>query len=636
MKKIKGRLFSWMANFLTLSIVTSYVAACAPKTDDPEVIEPYDPIVYDSNGVELDEYKIVYSAEAGETTVYAAQCLQEYLEKATGITVSITADTAPATGTEILLGKTNRAESGTVSYDGFGEEGYRIKSVENNLLIAANDSRGMLYGVYGFLEALGYRFYTYSVETTPMADDVFVPEEIDLSWNPVFDYREIHMAGTWDAAYATKKKVNGNYFRADMKTDAKYGGYSGYIGGYEYMCHSFEFLLPAAKYFDANREYYALVDGGRKTTQPCFTSQGAADVIYEESMKLIASDRTSNVINLSQNDNNQFCECENCLESYEKYGYSGTLLNFVNPIAQRLKQSYPDIIVETLAYSETSDIPKGGVVAAENVAVKLCRGPCDYHQTAECERWGNNERLLKAWSKVCNRIVWWYYCINWANLFAALPNYESLYAAVQMFKENNVKGLYFEAAPWEQPEFGELRGYLIMKLMENPNMTKGEYYYHMEDFLYGYYGEGAEYIKEYIDLTYKTIVDYSKTHQEPQFWHGPDSNFNFVWDDETKCYDDATITFIDTCNELWDAAEELANYEQIGRVQKSRIHWTYIELYNTFRNRYKYGTVDEREELVERNKQLYADIFKYGTTKKNINNSIDPNVELFELSPDRW
>ena len=49
-------------------------------------------------------------------------------------------------------------------------------------------------------------------------------------------------------------------------------------------------------------------------------------------------------------------------------------------------------------------------------------------------------------------------------------------------------------------EFGELRAYLVSKLLWNPNMTKEEYYNHMNDFLAGVYGPGWESVRAYIDL----------------------------------------------------------------------------------------------------------------------------------------
>jgi hypothetical protein len=49
-------------------------------------------------------------------------------------------------------------------------------------------------------------------------------------------------------------------------------------------------------------------------------------------------------------------------------------------------------------------------------------------------------------------------------------------------------------------EFGELRAYLLAKLLWNPYMSEDEYKGHMMDFLYYYYCTGGLYMRMYIDL----------------------------------------------------------------------------------------------------------------------------------------
>lgn len=625
--------------FLCLVLSCGTLFGCGGNNDNKEEpVGTYYPTEYESNGQDISSYTIVYAANAGEPTKYAADCLKTYIAKATGVNLTVTADTATPAENEILLGNTNRLEDDGFDYAGLGVEGYRVKSVGRKLIVAANDGRGVIYGVYAYLEQLGYRFYTATVENIPIASDVFVPESIDVSWNSVFDYREMHYISTWwgNTDFAVRLGINGDFFRPELRNNLKYGGYSGFMGGETYMSHTFTYLLSPNTYYDGHPEYFCVRNGGRQNTntQPCFTNFEAADVVYENAIALIQSDSTSNIISISQNDNNNFCECDECKKSYETYGLTGTMLKFVNYIAEKIKMDYPDIIVDTFAYSATRDLPKGGVVPADNVQIRLCMSPCEYHTNSkDCERYKNCEELLKGWNSISKRLFVYYYCINWANLYSALPNYDAMYAIMKMYADYNVKGVYCEAYPKENPEFGELKGYLFAKLMKNPYMSKAEFYYHMDDFIQGYYGDAGDYVKEYIDVTHEEIMINAKKYGELDFWFGVEDNFVFEWDESTHTYD---MTFIDKCNELWDSAEECVADEELDRVKKSRIHWTYIELFCTMTNRYRYGTDDEKEELVARNRQLYNDIFKYGTTAKNINNYIPSGVTTFELSPQKW
>ena len=109
-------------------------------------------------------------------------------------------------------------------------------------------------------------------------------------------------------------------------------------------------------------------------------------------------------------------------------------------------------------------------------------------------------------------------------------------------------------------------------------------------------------------------------------------NFDFAWNSATNSYD---MTNINKINALWaqalNAVEE--GSAEWHHVKKSMIHWTYIELYNTMDNRYKYGTSEEKAELVARNKALYNDIVYYGTLRIYDNSHDLQPITDFTKSP---
>ena len=116
------------------------------------------------------------------------------------------------------------------------------------------------------------------------------------------------------------------------------------------------------------------------------------------------------------------------------------------------------------------------------------------------------------------------------------------------------------------------------------------------------------------------------------YYYTVDQNFVFTWNDSTNTYD---MTYINQINALWEAA--LASFdegsEEWHHVKKSMIHWTYIELYNTMDNRYKYGTAEEKAELVARNEALYNDMKTYGITRLFDNSHDLIEVTDFTKSP---
>ena len=113
---------------------------------------------------------------------------------------------------------------------------------------------------------------------------------------------------------------------------------------------------------------------------------------------------------------------------------------------------------------------------------------------------------LQEWKSHAKEFYVWSYPINWANNLTFDASYQALYNQYKFFAENNVKGMYCEGYPVNNGEFCELKAYLTAKLLANPTMSYGEYQYHMRDFLQGYYGEGWEFISDYINTMYDIIM----------------------------------------------------------------------------------------------------------------------------------
>ena len=108
---------------------------------------------------------------------------------------------------------------------------------------------------------------------------------------------------------------------------------------------------------------------------------------------------------------------------------------------------------------------------------------------------------LQAWSAICDNLIIYDYAYNVYHSGATFTNFESMWENIHLYKQYNVDGVLMEGVHGSKnAEFGELRAYLVSKLLWNPNMTKEEYYNHMNDFLAGVYGPGWESVRAYIDL----------------------------------------------------------------------------------------------------------------------------------------
>jgi hypothetical protein len=281
----------------------------------------------------------------------------------------------------------------------------------------------------------------------------------------------------------------------------------------------------------------------------------------------LEKDPTVNIVSVSQNDTEKHCECENCLAIEKEEGSpAGVLLRFINAVAEDLAPDYPDLIIDTLAYKYTRKAPLI-TKPRENVCIRLCSIECHFNHpltTPNCSVCSAFRYDLVEWSKICKNIYVWDYTTDFSYYISFFPNLHVLRDNMQFFAEHNVKGM-FEQGNGQGPsgEFGELRAYLLAKLMMYPYMTEEEYYAHMDEFLAAYYGAGWKNIRSYIDqVSALAILGDGHT-----IYHQP---FTAVNDNFYRVIEDGVTQW-------WNKAEELAG-DRLEYVQRSRLHWRYMQL----------------------------------------------------------
>jgi hypothetical protein len=111
-------------------------------------------------------------------------------------------------------------------------------------------------------------------------------------------------------------------------------------------------------------------------------------------------------------------------------------------------------------------------------------------------------------------------------------------------------------------EFGELRTYLLAKLMWNPYMSEEEYYMHMDEFLQAYYGAGWLYIRLYIDQTTKLAND---------------GCIN-IYEEPLQSITEAEYRVMESTFDNWWNHAELIAGDRAEYVHRSALQWRYIKL----------------------------------------------------------
>ena len=439
------------------------------------------------------------------TALYGAKELRYYLGRMTSASFEIKAAVADLPG--IYLG-----DIAGIDTTDLGEDGFHILTKGDKLCIAGGN-RGVIYGVYAFLESLGCRFFTHNCEKIPTLPDLSVGE-YDTKEVPKLEYREHNYAdATQNPRFAVRCRFNGG----KIPIPARMGGNMPYA----WYVHTFEKMVPTAVYGETHPEYYALVDGKRRIidggrTQLCLTNPEVHSICVNAVRERLQEMPEARIISISQNDTHVHCECENCLAiDREEGSAAGTLLRFVNRIAEELEPEFPHVIFDTLAYVYTRPAPKYAR-NRKNVCVRLCSiEACFAHPFETCDDESRGVRRpdgskgdfitdLRNWGKICDRMYIWDYTTCFAHYPTPHPNWRVLQPNIQAMVKNNVKGI-FEQANWASRggvDFNELRLYLISKLLWNPDCDIEQ---HKREFMEYYYGDAAPFLLEYLNLLCDTV-----------------------------------------------------------------------------------------------------------------------------------
>ena len=482
-----------------------------PNTPDNEVEEPFDgtlKLVVDG----VSDYVIVRGENAYISEVTASTELQKYLKQISGVEIPIVTDATPAVEKEIVVGKTNREADGEFNRDELGDDGLVIKSNGQKLFLVGGEQRGTLYAVYEFLESyLGCRFYTKSVEKIPELTTISLEKIEENKQIPTVMFRELGWRDWDNASFCVKRKINSTW-STTLTEDL--GGEENWTGG-----HSMSWLVSVDQYYAEHPEYFAMQENGERASsgrggpQVCLSNPEVINILIENVRNWIKSTPGVRIFHIGQNDNDDFCRCDECVKIYNEEGgaLSGTMIRAVNAVAEALADEFPDIIFQTYAYGHTRSAPI--TKTADNVMIMLCNiERCVSHRVdADCAGMskvtfidGSNKSFkedLEDWKEVADKIYIYEYNMNWMDHQITMPEFHNLYNDTQYYVYNNAVGMLSQGKTTGYCcEFGELRTYLRSKLYWDPYMTEEEYWEHYRDFLSGVYGPGWEYLHEYLEL----------------------------------------------------------------------------------------------------------------------------------------
>ncbi len=591
-----------MKKFLCLLLTLCMLAAAAPFS-----------VAADADVTVDGAWRILIPDSPTAYENYAAEKLQSCLGEVFGTEIPVVSEAADH---YIALGGASRADVSDVA-----PNGYRITVIDGNIHIAGTAQRGLQAGAYRFLEEFcGRKVYTADAVVLPKAERVAVPAGTDIVYEPYFEYADTDWKSPHDPEFSMANGLNGGTYR---RLSFAQGGTVDYIGGF---CHTMGGLCETEKYKDSHPEYLALHDGVRTTDQPCLTNPDVVEICKRNVLDLLARqhnpDAPLQIVSVTQNDNHSNCQCENCRAFEAAHGGkpSATVVNFANQIADAVKEAgYDNVAIDTFAYYYSQSAPEG-IVPRDNVIIRLCSILCSFATPLDSKDNTDFYKDLQDWAKICKRLYVWDYATNYLHTCTVFPNFGVIQRNAQIFRENNVRGVYVEGNYYMDScdtEFGDLRAYMIAKSLQDPYCDIDS---EMSGFCDGFYGPGGKYVKKIVDLFTRHAGTFDGT--------------MCIYFGSWACMRLPAITAA-TVDRLWEKAEQAAETdEQLQRIKRSELSWRWWKACSGSREFSFFGFKrgDEKEKLLQ-------DLLDSGVTMLSEGRytaaSIDPEVVRY-ASPDHW
>ena len=444
--------------------------------------------------------RIVLSEDASPTVAYAAKELSRFLKEQTGADIGCGTNSTDGTGIWLEESSTGKDDSFRIMVDARGVH-------------VSGNARGVLYGVYEILRRFGgCEWYAPNVQTIPKIDRFAIPEDTDFRCSPAFLVRE---TSWWELRnnpeFALRRRMNGQGVLRMQNVVPPACTISRNLS----LCHTFAKLCPSAIYGKSHPEYYALHNGRRCNTgdiqldqQLCLTNPDVLRIVTSNVLAEIRANPGFEIYGVSQNDNWKHCQCPDCAAIDKEEGScAGTVLRFVNAVAEAVEREFPDKIVETLAY-EYSRKPPRKTRPRDNVMICLCSIECDFRYPIVGNR--NQENIsfisdIRGWRDIAKHLFVWDYTTAFNNYPTAFPNVYAIAGNLRFYRDSGVTHM-FEQGCGHGPhaDFAALKSYLISELEWNPDLPLEPL---LDKFFAAYYGRAASVVRRIFDETYAVPRD---------------------------------------------------------------------------------------------------------------------------------
>ncbi len=476
---------------IILAITFLFLTACKdnPDTGDTTPSKPIEVVTPEDTSPEVtgkyvvkngtSDYKILIPDSASTTIQTASAEIAYFFSYATGIDLETKTESQySSTEKYISLGNTTASQSVTVTKDELGSQGFKIVTVNDNIVIKSVGDHGILWGAYELMTRMfNYEYY---------AKDVFQIDtevnELKLKNYAITDRPDIEVRAVADSQGYSNPEV-AHRMRQFQVYD--------------------EFLIPMDNYY--HNSYYYVMDGvdengkpivpddfiGSCGTQLCLTAKGDPDK-YEEMLNralnylttaILKSDKSDVIFGVM--DENGWCSCTSCQAEINKYGEKqATMILFMNDLRTKLDAWLAtanigrDINIYYTAYFDIVKPPvvknSQGEYEASHPDMKLKDGVgilfapigADYTQSIYASKNSSTYEQLKMMRAITKKLLIWTYACNFMDYFLPFDSTTYMQDWAQAIVANN--GTYWfnqgRMSQGNSSQFDVLRQYLVAKV----------------------------------------------------------------------------------------------------------------------------------------------------------------------------
>jgi len=411
------------------------------------------------------DWHIQLSPHAGPVEQFAAEELCRYFHKITGAELSMTQGGKKI----ILLGLRKDLPAEALPTPKKGADGYTLSVSPDKIIIAGDNPRGVLYGVYDLLERMGCRWYVPKLdpkdpEVVPNSPNLSVPVgnwseaspfEDRIYWlsGLAFEVRQKQALAQID--WAAKNRFNILSWQCvpeKIDSDLAEMQSKGIFAAMEKRGlvlhgpgHSFPYFLSTEKYFKDHPEWFGMRDGKRQphggvwpATNFCMSNQAAVDQFMANVEEFVKKYPQIKRLDLLPIDGGLPCQCAEC----SKNTPTDLAISLYNKVTERVAKVAPDVVVDCVPGYSVLEKPPVKVRPDDRLSACYAHWGRDHRTSYGDAEYERKDELLQ-WMSVFKRFwICSYYAANSHQPWTGPPYLHALQGDTEFMLKHHVTGAF--------------------------------------------------------------------------------------------------------------------------------------------------------------------------------------------------